>query len=143
MRVLLIEDDRMIGTAMQQALKDAAYAVDWVTDGETAIHAAENESYELALLDLGLPNRDGLSVLAALRRRDENLPAIIITARDGVPDGMAQQRGRLDGIECPFVGAPDGGARDGNDDGLAHKVLRWRWKGNASRLQMNHASRMS
>ena len=50
MRVLLIEDDRMIGTAMQQALKDAAYAVDWVTDGETAIHAAENESYELALV---------------------------------------------------------------------------------------------
>jgi DNA-binding NtrC family response regulator len=59
MRVLLIEDDRMIGTAMQQALKDAAYAVDWVTDGETAIHAAENESYELALLDLGLPKADG------------------------------------------------------------------------------------
>jgi DNA-binding response OmpR family regulator len=55
MRVLLIEDDRMIGAAVQQALKDAAYAVDWVTDGEAAVHAAESETYELVLLDLGLP----------------------------------------------------------------------------------------
>ena len=54
MRVLLIEDDRMIGAAVEQALKDAAYAVDWVTDGATAIHAAENEAYELALLDIWL-----------------------------------------------------------------------------------------
>jgi len=66
MRVLLIEDDRMIGAAVEQALKDAAYAVDWVTDGETAIHAAESEAYELALLDLGLPETDGPDVLRRL-----------------------------------------------------------------------------
>jgi two-component system OmpR family response regulator len=97
MRVLLIEDDRMIGTAMQQALKDAAYAVDWVTDGETAIHAAETESYELALLDLGLPKVDGRKVLRRLRTLGRSLPVIIVTARDGVDD-------RIDGLD---LGADD------------------------------------
>ena len=97
MRVLLIEDDRMIGAAMQQALKDAAYAVDWVTDGETALHAAENESYELALLDLGLPKADGRKVLRCLRTLGRRLPVIIVTARDGVDD-------RIDGLD---LGADD------------------------------------
>jgi two-component system OmpR family response regulator len=97
MRVLLIEDDRMIGTAMQQALKDAAYAVDWVIDGETAIHAAETESYELALLDLGLPKADGREVLRRLRTLGRRLPVIIVTARDGVDD-------RIDGLD---LGADD------------------------------------
>ncbi len=59
MRVLLVEDDRMIGAAVAQALKDAAYAVDWVSDGQTAIEAAEVETYDVALLDLGLPKTDG------------------------------------------------------------------------------------
>ena len=97
MRVLLIEDDRMIGAAMQQALKDAAYAVDWVTDGETALHAAENESYELALLDLGLPKAGGREVLRCLRMLGRRLPVIIVTARDGVDD-------RIDGLD---LGADD------------------------------------
>src|SRR6185312_4791036 len=82
MRILLIEDDRMIGTAVQQALKDAAYAVDWVTDGETAIHAAESEAYEVALLDLGLPKADGRDVLRRLRGLGRKLPVIIVTARE-------------------------------------------------------------
>jgi two-component system, OmpR family, response regulator len=97
MRVLLIEDDRMIAAAMQQALKDAAYAVDWVTDGETALHAAENESYELALLDLGLPKAGGREVLRCLRMLGRRLPVIIVTARDGVDD-------RIDGLD---LGADD------------------------------------
>jgi two-component system, OmpR family, response regulator len=97
MRVLLIEDDRMIGTAIQLALKDAAYAVDWVTDGETAIHAAESETYELALLDLGLPKADGRDVLRRLRTLGRRLPVIIVTARDGVDD-------RIDGLD---LGADD------------------------------------
>ena len=97
MRVLLIEDDRMIGTAMLQALKDAAYAVDWVADGETAIHAAETESYELALLDLGLPKADGREVLRRLRTLSRRLRVIIVTARDGVDD-------RIDGLD---LGADD------------------------------------
>ena len=97
MRVLLIEDDSMIGAAVVQALKDAAYAVDWVTDGETAIHAAESEIYELALLDLGLPKADGREALRRLRASGGRLPVIIITARDGVED-------RVDGLD---LGADD------------------------------------
>ena len=97
MRVLLIEDDRMIGTAVQQALKDAAYAVDWVTDGETAIHAAESEAYEVALLDLVLPKADGRDVLRRLRGLGRKLPVIIVTARDSVDD-------RIDGLD---LGADD------------------------------------
>src|ERR1700704_1453997 len=97
MRVLLIEDDRMVGAAVKQALKDAAYAVDWVTDGETAIHAAEDEAYEVALLDLGLPMADGREVLRRFRALGRKLPVIIVTARDGVDD-------RIDGLD---LGADD------------------------------------
>src|SRR3954470_12248991 len=97
MRVLLIEDDKMVGAAVQQALRDAAYAVDWVTDGETAIHAAENEAYEVALLDLGLPLADGHEVLRRLRGLGRKLPVIIVTARDGVDD-------RINGLD---LGADD------------------------------------
>lgn len=97
MRVLLIEDDEMIGAAIDQALRDAAYAVDWVTDGELAIHAAEVETYEMALLDLGLPKTDGRTVLRQLRLKDSRLPIIVITARDGIDD-------RIDGLD---LGADD------------------------------------
>ncbi|MDB5617844.1 response regulator transcription factor [Tardiphaga sp.] len=86
MRVLLIEDDRMIGAAVEQALKDAAYAVDWVMDGETAIQAAKVETYEVALLDLGLPEIDGTEVLRRLRASGRKLPVIIVTARDSIDD---------------------------------------------------------
>ena len=88
MRVLLIEDDKMVGVAVEQALRDAAYAVDWVTDGDTAIHVAESEAYEVALLDLGLPLADGREVLRRLRALGRKLPTIIVTARDGVHDGI-------------------------------------------------------
>ncbi len=97
MRVLLVEDDRMIGAAVMQALKDAAYAVDWVTDGETALEAAEAESYDVALLDLVLPQTDGQEVLRRLRRIGRRLPVIIVTARDGIED-------RIDGLD---LGADD------------------------------------
>lgn len=97
LRVLLIEDDRMIGAAMEQALKDAAYAVDWVTNGEAAVHAAENETYELVLLDLGLPRTDGRDVLRHLRGLGRKIPVIIVTARDSVED-------RIDGLD---LGADD------------------------------------
>jgi two-component system, OmpR family, response regulator len=86
MRVLLVEDDRMIGAAVAQALKDAAYAVDWVTDGETAMEAAQAELYDLAVLDLGLPGPDGLEILRRFRTIRRQLPVIIVTARDGIDD---------------------------------------------------------
>lgn len=97
MRVLLIEDDRMVGAAIKQALKDAAYAVDWVTDGETAIHAAADEAYEVALLDLGLPLTDGREVLRRIRALGRKLPVIIVTARDGIDS-------RIEGLD---LGADD------------------------------------
>lgn len=86
MRVLLVEDDRMIGAAVAQALKDAAYAVDWIMDGVAAIAAAEAESYDLALLDLGLPAADGISVLRHFRKNRDRLPIIIVSARDRIDD---------------------------------------------------------
>jgi two-component system OmpR family response regulator len=86
MRVLLVEDDLMIGAAVAQALRDAAYAVDWVMDGDTAIEAANAEAYDLALLDLGLPELDGLEVLRCLRKTGRAVPVIIVTARDGIDD---------------------------------------------------------
>ncbi|MBV9834410.1 MAG: response regulator transcription factor [Alphaproteobacteria bacterium] len=86
MRALLIEDDRMIGRAIEHALRDAAYAVDWVRDGEAAIESIAADAYDIALLDLGIPKLDGLAVLQQIRKRQERLPVIIITARDGVDD---------------------------------------------------------
>jgi two-component system, OmpR family, response regulator len=97
MRVLVIEDDQMVGAAVVQALKDAAYAVDWVTDGVTAVEATEIENYDVALLDLGLPVTDGREVLRRLRVKGGRLPVIIVTARDGVDD-------RIDGLD---LGADD------------------------------------
>jgi two-component system, OmpR family, response regulator len=97
MRVLLIEDDRMVGAAVTQAMRDAAYAVDWVTDGKAAVDAVEVETYDLALLDLGLPLVDGLTLLRHFRKSYRDLPVIIVTARDGVDD-------RVDGLD---LGADD------------------------------------
>ncbi|MBZ0091359.1 MAG: response regulator transcription factor [Sulfuricellaceae bacterium] len=86
MRILLVEDDRMIGEATSVALRDAAYAVDWVQDGETALRVLDNQEHQAVLLDLGLPKRDGLEVLRQLRASNNRLPVIIVTARDAVED---------------------------------------------------------
>jgi two-component system OmpR family response regulator len=103
MRVLLIEDDSMIGAAVSQALRDAAYAVDWVGDGEAALDAVAAESYDLALLDLGLPGPDGLEVLRRLRSGGRRLPLIVVTARDGLDDRVSGlDRGADDYLVKPF-----------------------------------------
>ncbi len=86
MRILLVEDDLMIGEAVSVALKDAAYAVDWVKDGAAADNALEHGEHQAVLLDLGLPKRDGLDVLHRLRQARNSVPVIVITARDGVED---------------------------------------------------------
>ena len=85
MRVLLVEDDAMIGAAVEGALKDASYAADWVKNGQTALSTLACQNYDLVLLDLGLPGKDGQEVLASIRARDNPVPVLIITARDG-PD---------------------------------------------------------
>lgn len=86
MRILLVEDDRMIAEGVRKALRGEGFAVDWVQDGEAALTAAGSETYDLVLLDLGLPKRDGLEVLRALRARGNALPVLIVTARDAVAD---------------------------------------------------------
>ncbi len=86
MRILLVEDDPMIGEAVSVALKDAAYAVDWVKDGATANQVLGDQEHQSVLLDLGLPKRDGLEVLRLLRQTHDSVPVIIITARDRVED---------------------------------------------------------
>lgn len=86
MRVLLVEDDRMIGEAIESALQDAAYAVDWARDGLAALIAIENQNYDMMLLDLGLPKKDGLQVLSSLRTKGNLIPILIVTARDAVED---------------------------------------------------------
>ena len=86
MRLLLVEDDAMIGEAIRAGLKRDGFAVDWVRDGDSADRVLRTERFDLLLLDLGLPRKDGLSVLHSLRARHEALPVLIITARDAVSD---------------------------------------------------------
>ena len=104
MRVLLIEDDAMIGTAVEASLKEAAYAVDWIRDGALATLAAESEPYALILLDLGLPRRDGLAVLADIRSAGHTVPILILTARDAVEDRIRGLDGGADDyLTKPFA----------------------------------------
>ncbi|MFZ3222615.1 MAG: response regulator, partial [Rugosibacter sp.] len=77
MRVLLIEDDAMIGEAIHGALKDASYAADWVKNGQTALTTLACQHYDLVLLDLGLPGTDGLAVLTSIRAKDNPVPLLI------------------------------------------------------------------
>jgi two-component system response regulator QseB len=89
MRLLLVEDDAMIGAAAREGLRQEGHAVDWVRDGIQAEAAAATQDYDLVLLDLGLPRRDGLSVLKTLRARGGDVPVVVITARDAVSDRVA------------------------------------------------------
>ena len=89
MRLLLVEDDAMIGEAVLQVLRGQHHAVDWVRDGSMADQALRSAPYDLVVLDLGLPKRDGLEVLRALRSRHDLTPVLIATARDGIADRIA------------------------------------------------------
>ena len=89
MRVLLIEDDALIGAGLLAALKSAGMMVDWVRDGVTGEAALLDNAYAIALLDLGLPGLDGLSVLKAARQKGVETPVLVITARDAVESRVA------------------------------------------------------
>ena len=103
MRILLSEDDVMIGEAVQRGLRHFGFIVDWVRDGMQAEQALAVESYDLLLLDLGLPRRQGLDVLKGLRGRGADLPVMIITARDAVTDRVAGlDAGADDYVVKPF-----------------------------------------
>lgn len=89
MRILLIEDDSMIGKAVQQGMAGAGFAVDWVRDGRAADLSLANGVYDLAILDLGLPLKDGMEVLRTLRAKGNQMPVLIATARDAIGDRIA------------------------------------------------------
>ncbi len=88
-RVLLVEDDRMLGDAVRRGLRQQGHAVDWVTDGRAAEAALAGEPYDVVLLDLGLPGKGGLDVLRDLRRRGQRVPVLVLTAQDAVQDRVA------------------------------------------------------
>jgi two-component system OmpR family response regulator len=104
MRVLLVEDDRMIGEVIAQSLKDANYAVEWVQDGATALSVLKNQLYALVLLDLGLPKKDGIEVLRTIRARADYVPVLVVTARDAIEDCVVGlDSGADDYVVKPFV----------------------------------------
>ena len=86
MRLLLVEDDPMIGRNIQAGLKQDGYSVDWVQDGVSAESALSDQVYELLLLDLGLPRKSGLEVIKSLRQQKNAIPILVLTARDAVSD---------------------------------------------------------
>ena len=89
MRLLLIEDDRMIGDGLRQALRLEGHAVDWVYDAQAAAATLASERFDAVLLDVGLPKGSGLDVLRGLRARGDATPVIVITARDALEDRVA------------------------------------------------------
>jgi DNA-binding response OmpR family regulator len=90
MRILLVEDDPMIGAAVTDGLRGAGYAVDWTHDGDAGSRAlAAGTPYALLVLDIGLPGRDGLALLRGLRSHGSALPVLLMTARDAVGDRVA------------------------------------------------------
>lgn len=86
MRLLLVEDDAMIGESVRLGLRQDGFTVDWVQDGKAAEFALKSEPYALLLLDLGLPKKTGLDVLRGLRANNNNIPVLVLTARDAVAD---------------------------------------------------------
>jgi two-component system OmpR family response regulator len=86
MRILLVEDDGTLGSAVSRSLEKSGYAVDWAKDGQDADLALHGQVYEAIVLDLGLPRIDGFEVLRRLRARKNNVPVIILTARDALED---------------------------------------------------------
>jgi len=89
MRILIVEDDPMIGKSVQLGLRQGGYSVDWAQDGQAATLAFDTEDYDLALLDIGLPRKSGLEVLTELRRKRNSTPVLILTARDAVNEKIA------------------------------------------------------
>ena len=102
MRVLLVEDDALLGDALQVGLRQADYAVDWVKDGVSAETALIAEDYAAVVLDLGLPRLDGLGVLRWLRGAGKTLPVLVLTARDSISDKV----GGLDGGADDYLVKP-------------------------------------
>ena len=103
MRILLVEDDELIGQAVKDALNEASLAVDWLQDGELVPSSLIDEYYSLVLLDLGLPRKSGLEILEEIRNSNKDVPVIIITARDSIEDKIiGLDKGADDYLVKPF-----------------------------------------
>jgi two-component system, OmpR family, response regulator QseB len=112
MRLLFAEDDRMIGEVVNDALRGEGFAVDWVLDGPGAAAALATQDYDLVILDLGLPDKDGLEVLREMRARKQRIPVLVATARDSV-------RERVEGLDA---GADDYVAKPYDLDELLARI---------------------
>ena len=112
MRLLLAEDDRDLGRALADGLRHLGHAVDWVEDGLHALHAFDSAPYAAAILDWNLPRMSGVDVIAALRRRGDATPVLLLTARDALDD-------RVTGLDC---GADDYVVKPVHLDELAARV---------------------
>lgn len=103
MRLLLAEDNHELAHWLSRALGDAGFAVDWAEDGAAADHLLQHEQYALAVLDIEMPRRGGLEVLARLRRRGQDLPVLLLTAHGAVEDRIrGLQAGADDYLAKPF-----------------------------------------
>ncbi|PNK61513.1 response regulator [Psychrobacter sp. FDAARGOS_221] len=103
MRILMLEDDLGIGDALSSGLNDMGFNVDWLTDGALGLHAPDTAPYEVIILDLGLPNIEGITLLNHWRDRGIKTPVLILTARDALPERVAGLNAGADDYLCkPF-----------------------------------------
>lgn len=103
MRLLLVEDDRLLGEGIEMGLKQQAYIVDWLQDGEAAVLAIMHEEYDAVVLDIGLPRKNGIEVLNEIRRKGKTVPVLILTALDAIEDRVAGlDAGADDYLTKPF-----------------------------------------
>lgn len=103
MRILIVEDDKLLGHGIVSGLRQSGYAVDWVQDGETAESVLDSEQYDALILDIGLPRKSGLEVLDNIREHENPIPVLILTARDAITDKITGlDRGADDYMIKPF-----------------------------------------
>jgi CheY-like chemotaxis protein len=128
MRLLLAEDDAMIGEAVRTGLRKQGFTVDWVSDGVAAQQALATEPYEACVLDLGLPRRTGLAVLRELRERGSTLPVLVLTARECGHRSRCRPRCRSRRLPREAVrprGTRRAIARDHETSRRSRKASRW------------------
>lgn len=103
MKLLLAEDDVMLGSSMEKGLDLAGFQVDWAKTGDQVVDALGRRSYDVVLLDIGLPQLDGLQILRWMRKEGQTTPVMLVTARDAVPDRVAGlNQGADDYLTKPF-----------------------------------------
>lgn len=104
MRVLIIEDDPLIGDGLYHGLRKLSFTADWFQTGKLGINALNSESYDAVVLDLGLPDYDGMAILQTWRQTNHDIPVLILTARDALPDRLAGLNSGADDYLCkPFA----------------------------------------